>query len=354
MLKKNKPLFISIVSVLTLVCLISVFVFVWFFGDSYKDFENDFNKTFLIEDWDSGMVPQGLANSNSNKYVYISAYMQDGSPSRLYVYERTTVDGTTDYLYKGYVTMNYGTEKTFLADEYLAEFAGTAYAGHAGGVCTDGTKMWIAGCDGYVYVMELADVKAAYEDFGEVTFTDAFAVDNRADFCYYYSSTLYVGEFYRSGKYETEKSHYYDKNKAIYLAFDVNNKNSRGVEDVKPEYAVSIPNKIQGMAIANGYIVLSQSYAMSNSHVYIYDDDATKSANSVGTMTINYGTSTADIPLYCVNDYLLKDYKLPAMSEGMCVYGSNVYIMFENNSTKYKAIAREKNEYVYSFTPSAN
>ena len=66
---------------------------------NYKDFKK-FNKEFAIEGLDDGAVPQGITAYYSNykaidetgkevtrsqQYFLISAYMYDGSPSRIYV-----------------------------------------------------------------------------------------------------------------------------------------------------------------------------------------------------------------------------------------------------------------------------
>ncbi|MBO5327732.1 MAG: hypothetical protein J6B04_01000 [Clostridia bacterium] len=345
MIKKNKPLFISIISVLSLICVICIFLVVWFFGDSYKDFDENFDEVFAVQDWDSGMVPQGMCNSTDNKYFYISTYMKDGSASRLYVYERTTTTtGATDYKLNGYVTMKYGEIESFPESK-----RGEVYTGHAGGVATYGDKLWVASGN-RIFVLSVKDVRAAATDNGEVTFTETFKVDNEASFCFYGGGYLYVGEFYRSGNYETAESHAYKNNKALYLAFKVNTSKNRGVETIKPEYAVSIPDKIQGMAIAGNYIVLSESYSLPKSHVYLYDKNQVMS-KQVGTVNVTYGSGNDDIPLYCVNDYEVRDYTLPAMAEGLCTYNGEVYIVFENNCTKYRLVNREKNEYVYKFKP---
>lgn len=341
MIKKHKGLFITLVSLLALIFLLCVFVLVWFFGDSYKDFQS-FKKEFEIPGLDEGAVPQGIGRYGS--YFFTTCYMTDGSPTRLYVTKYNTTDGTTDS--ENYITMKN-------ADE-------SDYTGHAGGVATDGTNVWISSSS-TVYVLSYTDVINASKKEGQTaTFKDSFKVDCNASFCYYYNNYLYVGEFYRKGNYETAEHHRIttpagDKNTGVFFCFKTNKSNNRGIESVKPLYAVSITGKIQGMAITSNYIVLSQSYGLADSHILVYDKADISQSAATGKLKVTAGTTTYDdIPLcYLDSSNRVNDYRIPSMSEGLCSNGNTVYVLFENASKKYRAFTREKTENVYSFTPAA-
>ena len=331
---KHKKLFVTAIVVFSIVVFLAIFITLWFWGDSYPDFNGgDFDtvkmqsgKALDIPGLDDGAVPQGITNYTytgdnedieKQEYFFISAYMKKG-PSRIYVTSRSG--------YIGYVT--------------LKNENGTDYYGHAGGIATNcnstdtnGNKsrvtygtLWVVS-DGTVYCAKasaefLKDNKnkniadeilfKAKVNKGDksIQFTSSFNAYNGASFCYYYdepgSTTydrLYVGEFYRKGddRYSTAKNHHVttlsgNKQYAFVNEYQTNTTSSNiyGIttlsdscikvtdENGNEEYQetaipkiqkiISIPEKIQGFArTASGQLVLSQSYGLPNSHLYYYD-----------------------------------------------------------------------------------
>lgn len=321
---KHKKLIITAIVIFSLAVFLSIFITLWFWGDSYPDFSSgDFNtvktrsgEALDIPGLEDGAVPQGIANYTyvdtdeeitKQEYFFISVYMKKG-PSRLYV-----TGARTGYV--GYVT--------------LKNKDGTDYYGHAGGVATncnnsdnDGNKtrvangtLWVVS-DGTVYCAksseEYADAKyniaeevilKAKKTEGDksVKFTASFKAYNEASFCFFYdngtSSTsedkLYVGEFYRAGddRYSTAKNHHvktlsgnkqyafvyeYTSNTTSSNEYGLSKLSDTDVPDEnnvpKIDKIISIPDKIQGFArTASGQLVLSESYGLPNSHLYYYD-----------------------------------------------------------------------------------
>lgn len=329
---KRKKLFISLVSVLSVILFLGIFLLVWFYGAIYKDFKG-FKKEFEIPGLDDGAVPQGMGTYTSKyivtdeegktksvtqQYFFISAYMADGSPSRIYV-----VGADTGYV--GYVT--------------LKNEDGSFFYGHCGGVATNGYTLWVTG-ESNVYVAKAneaytkaygnpagnpADIitreivdKAARiklnatdsdEDYDfSVKFTASFKANCNASFCYYYDDPsssyvsydrLYIGEFYRDGNYKTDPSHHLAtpsgyKNTAFMYEYNVTSTTSNkyglsiinqetGLEEEdrvpKIQKIFSLPEKIQGMAFSgkskysasDGMMVLSESYGLANSHLLCFD-----------------------------------------------------------------------------------
>jgi len=197
MFNKNRVLYIAITSVLALILVLSTFFLIWFYCDTYKDFEN-FNQEFSVEKiLDDEAIPQGIANygSGSNEFYYISTYMNDGSASRIYV-----VNAKGENL--GYVTVKLPEEN-----------GGGYYLGHAGGIAASSKYVWLssriedenkeAGMRGEVLVLDISAVKKQAKENGEVTAKRRFTVDCGADFMYYNANKLYIGEFYLDGKYDT-------------------------------------------------------------------------------------------------------------------------------------------------------
>ena len=136
----------------SVVAALVVFLMVWYLGDRYPDFERRFRQETEIPALDEGFIPQGLGNSADGDVMFISGYMNDGSPSRIYVLE----DGAVT----GHVTVT-------LDD-------GSAYTGHAGGVASNGTsRVWIAS-GGKIYVLSYSEVMSAAEDNGAVEITNSW------------------------------------------------------------------------------------------------------------------------------------------------------------------------------------
>lgn len=326
--KGHKKLLVTLVVILCVVVTLGVFLMVWYLGDEYPDFEDNFTEEFEIPGLDEGFIPQGMGSHKSDsKYFFISGYMNDGSASRIYVVQ----DGES----VGYVTI--------VMDGDEGQYY---YDGHACGVASDGSRLWLVG-ESTVYVMSYSDVVAAAAENGSVELTASYDANCAADFCYYDGSYLYVGEFYRAGNYETDESHRLttpagDENTALILRY--------GTSSSTPGRAYSITGLVQGMAIIEdgGVIALSTSYGLSNSHILIYDLESAESTSNRTSITLE-GMSSPIYVYYLDSDYLLEDYEIPSMSEGMCTVGDRVYVLFESAGKKYNMFVRERLYNVYSF-----
>ena len=420
---KHKKLFISLTAVFSVLISLSIFITIWFWGDSYKSnseftgFE-DFRMEFEIPGVDDGACPQGLGNykaaytvkdengepkldangkeiTATQEYYFMSAYF-DNAPTRLYVIGETT--GLV-----GYVT--------------LKNTDGSDFTGHAGGVATNGYTMWIVS-DTTVYVAKnkmlstdniCYDIIKAAEENGELKFTATFAANCNAAFCYYYNADgdatnssyyddrFYIGEFYRGGNYETDKKHRLttpngDENTAFVYEYRISVSNDAyGLEtlsssDVSPQTRVprvqavySITGEIQGFARTKSGLVLSQSYGLKNSVLYYYDwTKITETANRKLYSSLKYVNANGDEVSYGGLEYadakmnnagganyrdtsvyvyyvdsasVLNKYSIPSMSEGLCIKGNRVYVLFESAAKKYRPFVRQVLKNVYSFIP---
>ncbi len=327
----KKSLKITLSVVCALVVALGAFLSIWFWGDSYKDFEQ-YTKQFNIPAMDEGFVPQGMGNykDGEKQYFFMSGYMKDNSPARIYLY-----DGES---YK-YVTMQYEN--------------GDSYNEHACGVATNGTQLWLVSPNkegvGMVFVMDYKEVLSkASQNGGVVKFVSSFNALCGADFCYYDGQDgLFVGEFYREGNYETPESHRLTtpdgtKNPALAYLFEADATATHGVKKTMPVMVYSIPERIQGIVVneERDTIVLSQSYGLSNSAILIYNNCKT------GTITIE----GEELPLkYLEKANNVETHSIPAMSEGLCNVGNDVYVLFENAAGIYKYVTREKLYQTYSF-----
>ena len=333
---QHKKLFISLTAVGSVIVFFAVFLMIWFVGGDYKDFES-FREEFEIPGLGDGAVPQGMGTCPAEYYVYneevdkteakiqqyyfISAYMSDGSPSRIYV-----TGAETGYV--GYVTMKTEDGKDFY--------------GHCGGIAINNTRsavssttanyytLWVTG-ESMIYcakasseftsqkktiaqeIVDKAGRKAEEagnsENYKTIRFTASFEANCNASFCYYYddpsssgvsSDRLYVGEFYRDGNYKTDDKHKLTtpggyKNTAFMYEYNVTSstENKYGLYTIsatdgiaesdrvpKIQKIFSLPEKVQGVAFSgkksysssDGILVLSQSYGLSNSHLLCFDN----------------------------------------------------------------------------------
>ena len=439
-MKQHKKLFISLTAVLAVFLFLGIFILMWFVGDSYRDFK-DFREEFAIEGLDDGAIPQGITCYHASytagidpdtqkpitkdqQYFLVSAYMHDGSASRIYVTGQVTG-------YVGYVT--------------LVNLNGTPHTGHVGGIATNGARVWVGYGDSVLVARASTDYNtenilreiidkaeknsnlADGEETYSIQFTASFKANCNAAFLYYYDDSrytnttydrLYVGEFYRKGNYETDKSHRLEtpkgyKNTAFMYEYNIDASNTennpygltRLVSNLKDDPTMteennvpkiqkifSLPEKIQGIAFSgrkgyatnDGYLVLSQSYGLANSHLLCFDwkvinDTANRALyRQVAGNSFTYdgvyrtvsGKQTAytDNGLYIYyvdkgnDEMFVNDYSVPSMSEGMCVvtpYKQNdeastrIHVLFESGSKKYGAFTRERIKHVYSFIPHA-
>ncbi len=141
----------------------------------------------------------------------------------------------------------------------------------------------------------------------------------------------------------------------------------------------SITDEIQGFARTKTGLTLSQSYGLKNSNILYYEwSEILKTANSKYYKDFKYtdadgneksygGFEYADAPLnsganyrdtdlrvYFVDNAVKRNsYSIPSMSEGLCVKGDRVYVLFESAAYKYRPFVRQVLKNVYSIVPKA-
>ena len=170
-----------------------------------------------------------------------------------------------------------------------------------------------------------------------------FHVDNNAAYCYSDGTYLYVGEFYRAGNYETDKSHYYttphgDANKAIVSAYKLDSDGLMAPQGVQPypEYSISVTGLVQGFATENGTFVLSRSYGLANSALEYHS--APKESGKTITVQFkkNPDAEKKEIPLYYLDTTTLyKSLTLPSFSEDVTIVDGRVAVTNEASANKY-------------------
>lgn len=241
-----------------------------------------------------GFVHQGICMDDNSGKILLSGYMADHSASRVYV----TDTENNDYFVSVYKD-------------------GAAFTGHLGGIAVAKDTVYIASEDA-VHTVSLKKVLNAKK--GDVLeIEETIPVNNQASFCYADGEYLYVGEFHDGNQYVT--NHPYETNDGLYHAII----SRYNIADLtKPDKVYSIRDKVQGICFKNGKIVLSTSYGLADSFYYIYNEaDCVKS-----------GETLDGAEVYFVNN-CIKEFKGPAMAEGLEYYDGKVITMSESASNKY-------------------
>ena len=203
--------------------------------------------------------------------------------------------------------------------------------GHGGGVTATDKYVYIAG-DNALLRYDLATVLAA-KPGDRIPCLEEIKVENAASFCFADGDKLYVGEFYRAGNYETDKSHAYttpegEENRAIVSCYTIL---ETGSLQSQPDLRISIPGLVQGFAVHDGVVAISRSWGLNSSSLEFYrgwlETDVAVTASEM---------SSDAVPLYYIGQKnLIRKMDIPAFSEDLTVKGDRVVINFESACNKY-------------------
>jgi len=316
--------------VLLFICLFAIIaLFVWYFFLGETGELKKLKKEFEIFGLNEGFVPQGIAYVKKHKKFLISGYMsKKNSPSRIYVIDEDS--GECDK----FVTLKFDNGKD--------------YFGKASGIVCRGGNCWVSS-DGQVYRFFVDDLIAS--KVGQaVVFYDCFETKNNADFCFLVDDFLWVGEFYKLGKSQTDLTHHIScggeiQSHALALAFKLSDseKSVCGVESKVPHRALAIPDMVRGIVQANGKFYLSCSYGLSKSMLLEYENVFIKKSQ------MNYGFGTKSVPLWAFSDKFLKNsHVYPEMLEQIVFVNGRIYMLFKSAARKYRWFARTSLNYVFS------
>lgn len=307
--------------------LLVVILLVYYLGASYPAFYSIAEKEFNIPGLNTSFTPQGLTYSEKYNKFLLCGYMNNGSPSRIYIVDKESNETS------GYFTLT---------------IEGSSYNGHSGGIATDGDYAWISG-EGTVYRFSLSSA-LSLENAQSLEIIDSFETGNGADFLVTYQNKLIVGEFFHKIFYKTPKEHHIETanksiNRALSFIYTINQDMPCGIEQAIPEAGISMPSKVQGMSFTkNGNIILSTSYALSDSKLFIYENVLNSQPTATATLSENL-----TIPVYMLDSStLLETLTAPCMSEELVLVEGRVYILFESNCSKYRIFTRTRLSHVYS------
>ncbi len=274
-------------------------------------------------------VPQGFDKLETGEYL-MSGYAKDGvSPTSVYVVN--------------------GKDKNRCQ---LYNQDGSAYTSHAGGITHFKDYVYIANDTHedttYLDMFLLSDV---LDKDGKATLIDSIAVPNRLAYCSVYDGKMYTGAFYREGSvYLTPESHHLktpsgETNTALMFVYEMDETTGKFTSEI-PEMIYSTTSNIQGMCMTDsGKIVLSTSWGLSKSKLYVYD--TTTSDAVVSTYEFADGVN---VPLvYLCENNLTQTVVAPPMAEELVYENGRVLILTESASMKYLFGKLMSGNSVYSF-----
>ena len=260
--------------------------------------KNIYDETFDVKGNKNKYTPQGLAYSKEYNIILQTSYNSKHDVSMLYV---------TDF--------NTG---KLLKKLKLKEIDDKDNINHVGGITTNKDKIWITN-DHEVNEYNLKEILNSKNDY--IKSENNKKIPNRGDFCLYNNNILWIGDFFLNPLYKVP-----DDNPLL-LGY----KNNKTINYKSPDYVISLPKMIQGMAITddNKFIFTASFTNLINSKLMLYD-------NPLKEKNDYYEINNKKIPYYNFNNNnLINSIKIPPMAEGLFYKDNNIYILFENSSDTY-------------------
>lgn len=275
----------------------------------YKEYYTDAKKEFAVLGLKDKIVPQGFAYDKENGVYLYTAYMADGSASRVYIY-----DGD-NYRY------------VLLTDEN-----GAPHTGHVGGIAAGESKVWIADGD-KVWVLEKDEL---YNSKESITLTQKFVSESTASCCTVYDGYLWIAEFYDGSHYFTKESHKFitatgQENNAFICAYKIDETMPSGIMDSAPEKIFSAPDKVQGIAFdKEGNLYISTSWGATNTELIKHRNVL------INVNDADFAVSGQKVPVWYLDSLSLeKVIQAPPMGEGIVYMDGRLYVLYESATLKY-------------------
>lgn len=267
---------------------------------SYIINKKNYTEVFDVQGNTLNYVPQGLCYSEKYNIVLQTSYNSKHNVSMLYV-----IDFETGKLLK---------------ELKLIEIDDTNNIKHVGGITTDDTTVWITN-DYELNEYSLDEIINTENDFVKTIYN--IKLPNRGDFCMYnkINNYLYIGDFFLNPFYPVP-----DDNPLL-MCYSA----QENIDFTKPDYIISLPIMVQGMAITdnNEFVFTSSFTPFIKSNLSIYN-------NVLEEIPEKYNLNGVDIPYYKFSkSNLIKNIKLPPMAEGIFYINNELYILFENSSNTY-------------------
>lgn len=302
----------------------------------YEEFFNLSEPGFIIPGLHQDLIPQGFAYLEEKDWLFMSYYCDDDGRSAVSV-----VDAKTNI---------------FLKAIFLSNTDGSPYTEHAGGLAVNSKYLWVSS-DSTLYYMDIEKVFCASSN-SEVSFDGTIPVDVNGSFTKVTDNILWVGEFAHSTNYTTKDSHHMKTRtnvtqKAWVTGYELDPKTKFFPEDIEkteddipvPDYILSIPYRIQGLAVQKEAIILSESYGRTaDSHLLVFKNPLFDRPHQM----VEVGDT--DVPLWLLDDLNhTRTFVAPPMAESIAQYKQSFYVLFESGAEKYRDDGSYPLERAYKF-----
>lgn len=315
---KKKKLVITVLAVLAAAVLIVFIGARVYFRLPVRSYYKISQKEFKIPGLTASMVPQGLDLTSDGTFI-VGGYQGNNEPSRIY-----RIDGE---------------KKSTSGFVVLGDTEGSPIKVHAGGIASHGGYCFVTGDDASLLVYDLNDVLKGENGkvikmLGKISLKFGNDEVIPAWICFT-ADRMIVGEFYRVPNYLTPDSHIFkgasgEENHAVALCYKLTDSSDKnfGIE-TQPEEIYSLPGLVQGMAVHDGKVWISQSWGTSISTVSSYDISKSKPETTMKTGDL-------ELPVYVLDSSTkVSSFKAPPMSEEIIFVNGRLYIMNESASNKY-------------------
>lgn len=286
-------------------------------GVAFFPFYLKANPVYMAIGVTENYVSQGY-DYDADKGVFLATgYMSDDTASRVYVIEEN-------------------------GDRYytsLKKANGDDYTGHTGGITHYGDYVYITGSKG-LDVFSYNDIFDKNTDSARCLGT--VLTYNDPAHCYVANGYILAGSFFIESDYETADYERVttpagDQNTSIITAFKLDDSKEFCV-DPAPKAVISTTRCVQGMCVTDdGKVILSTSYGLSVSKLYVYD-----TTNLVGEDYDFVGTAKSGAfafngikRYYLDSSNLVDTISAPPMAEELVYLDGKIYIMNESACNKY-------------------
>ncbi|MBQ9195896.1 MAG: hypothetical protein IJ157_01535 [Clostridia bacterium] len=256
-----------------------------------------------------GLVPQGIAWMPEEDWLLFAGYRSDQGSSALIAVDRQTGE--------------------IMRQASLQYADGRVYNGHAGGVCVTENNIYLSNAH-MLYRIPLSAFRGLGEA-GVCRFAQEIPVPVNSSYCCYADGVLWVGEFQYTGDYKTDVSHYVKTADGLQRAWTCGYVMGEGQDFARPDYILSVTERIQGVTTLNGRFYLSQSYGRkADSVIYRYENALERQPDD----QIDFDGQA--VPLWILDSASREDVLIcPPMSECLCTVEGGIEVLFESAAQTY-------------------
>lgn len=295
------------------------------------------------------MVPQGMSYWEAKNWVLISSYNEGGGQSVVYALDFSTGEFVAQF--------------NLFTDSALTEIMSE----HVSGIACSENNLYIADAGStmsYIPLSELnvsrGTVKSVYT-YGTVNLTGELDTSNTS-YASFGDGVVWTGNFHIEGSSNDSYKKYANRDSAsLLIGYDVSGFNSSSEEwnhfsslVGNPTHIIPLTSygieKVQCATVKDGKVYVGTSYGRTNdSNLYIFDV-------SLSNPTIQMIVADKSRKACVLTNK--KQYTHLPMTEGLFVYGSNMYNIFESacffyNGADPKSLSKNPTDVVWKFNVEA-